>query len=100
MEAFLKLTGSEYLHATLDRFIETFQGSEDLYDCEIDPMKLTQGASLAKNQENLRRAVDSVWKQIVQSHAIFPMWVVEKKLNKYIYSLENKLRGRGVILRA
>lgn len=73
MEAFLKLTGTEYLHATLGPFIEQFQGSEDMYDCEIDPMKLPVGANLQKNQQNLRIAVDTVWKAILHSHTIFPM---------------------------
>ncbi|CAL8143768.1 unnamed protein product [Orchesella dallaii] len=73
MEAFLKLTGTEYLHATLGPFIEQFQGSEDLYDCEIDPMKLPAGTNLSKNQQNLRMAVDTVWKAIMHSHSIFPM---------------------------
>ena len=73
MEAFLKLTGTEYLHATLGPFIEQFQASEDLYDCEIDPMKLPAGANLAKNQQNLRMAVETVWKAIMHSHSIFPM---------------------------
>ncbi|ODM87506.1 putative Ras GTPase-activating protein [Orchesella cincta] len=53
---------TEYLHATLGPFIEQFQGSEDLYDCEIDPMKLPAGTNLSKNQQNLRMAVDTVWK--------------------------------------
>lgn len=79
MEAFLKLTGTEYLHATLGPFIEQFQVSEDLYDCEIDPMKLpvsgsgSGAANLLKNQQNLRMAVDTVWKAIMHSHTIFPM---------------------------
>jgi RAS protein activator-like 2 len=73
MEAFLKLTGTEYLHASLGPFIEHFQRSEDVCDCEVDPMKLSAGADLSKNQLNLRMAVDTVWKAILHSHSMFPM---------------------------
>ncbi|CAG7716457.1 unnamed protein product [Allacma fusca] len=74
MEAFLKLTGTEYLHATLGSFIEQFQNAEDV-DCEIDPMKLPQASSstLNKNQQNLRMAIDNVWKYILHSDSMFPM---------------------------
>ena len=74
MEAFLKLTGTEYLHATLGSFIEQFQNAEDV-DCEIDPMKLPQASSntLNKNQQNLRMAIETVWKSILHSHTMFPL---------------------------
>jgi len=73
MEAFLKLTGSEYLYATLGPFIENFQVSEDAFDCEVDPMKLAAGVNLSKNQQNLRIAIETVWKAILHSHSNFPM---------------------------
>ncbi|OXA58440.1 ras GTPase-activating protein nGAP isoform X3 [Folsomia candida] len=73
MEAFLKLSGTEYLHSSLGPFVSHFQRSEDVCDCEVDPMKLSPGADLLKNQRNLRMAVDTVWKSILHSHSMFPV---------------------------
>jgi RAS protein activator-like 2 len=69
----LRLSGTEYLHQSLGPFIEHFQRSEDCCNCECDPIKLSPGDDLVKNQRNLRMAVDTVWKSILHSHSMFPV---------------------------
>lgn len=68
MEAFLKLTGEQYLQETLSNAINEIISSER--DCEVDPMKAT--GSLSRQQQSLRAAVRLAWNAIVDSYRIFP----------------------------
>lgn len=71
MEAFLKLTGERYLKETLDELVCNVLKTG--YDCEVDPSKAQSAAALARQQQNLRNAVESTWKKIVLSNTSFPM---------------------------
>ncbi|XP_058065719.1 ras GTPase-activating protein raskol [Anopheles bellator] len=69
MEAFLKLTGEQYLQDTLLAPIAEIIASDR--DCEVDPTK-TNG-SLLRQQQALRNAVKTVWEAIINSTHIFPI---------------------------
>lgn len=71
MEAYLKLTGERYLHSTLGELVASVLGSG--VDCEVDPLKAGSGQALARNQMNLRNAVETTWARILASHATFPL---------------------------
>lgn len=64
MEAFLKLTGEQYLQDTLSTPISEIIGSDQ--DCEVDPLKAT--GSLQKQQLALRNAIRISWNAIAESH--------------------------------
>jgi RAS protein activator-like 2 len=68
MEAFLKLTGEQYLQDTLSAPISDIIASE--IDCEVDPAKAN--GSLSKQQQALRNAVQSSWNNIAESSKFFP----------------------------
>lgn len=68
MEAFLKLTGEQYLQDTLSTAISEVISSDR--DCEVDPQKAT--GSLSRQQQSLRNAVRSAWTSIAESHKHFP----------------------------
>ncbi|XP_037037077.1 ras GTPase-activating protein raskol isoform X6 [Bradysia coprophila] len=68
MEAFLKLTGEQYLQDTLSLPISEIISSDR--DCEVDPLKAT--GSLSRQQQSLRNAVRSAWTNIAESHKHFP----------------------------
>lgn len=70
MEAYLKLTGNQYLQETLGDLVADVLSSE--LDCEVDPMKVISINSLEKQQQNLRSTVQKAWKRILDSHEIFP----------------------------
>lgn len=63
MEAFLKLTGEQYLQDTLATPISEIISSDR--DCEVDPLKAT--GSLSRQQQCLRNAVRVAWKSIADS---------------------------------
>ena len=69
MEAFLKLTGEQYLQDTLSAPISDIIISDR--DCEVDPSK-ANGSSLARQQQALRNAVQSTWNSIAESSKFFP----------------------------
>lgn len=71
MEAYLKLTGERYLHTTLGELVANVLGSG--VDCEVDPLKAGSGQALARNQMNLRNAVETTWARILASHTTFPL---------------------------
>lgn len=73
MEAFLKLTGEQYLQDTLSQSIAEIISSER--DCEVDPLKAT--GSLSRQQQALRSAVKSAWTSIADSHKHFPIQLRE-----------------------
>ncbi|XP_058167202.1 ras GTPase-activating protein raskol [Anopheles ziemanni] len=68
MEAFLKLTGEQYLQDTLSAPIAEIIASDR--DCEVDPLKAN--GSLSRQQQALRNAVKTVWVAISESSKIFP----------------------------
>ncbi|GAB0097479.1 Ras GTPase-activating protein raskol [Sergentomyia squamirostris] len=68
MEAFLKLTGEQYLQDTLSTPIAEIISSDR--DCEVDPAKAT--GSLSRQQQALRNAVKVAWSSIADSHKHFP----------------------------
>lgn len=68
MEAFLKLTGEQYLQDTLSAPINEIISSER--DCEVDPLKAN--GSLSRQQQSLRNAVKLAWTAIAESHKHFP----------------------------
>lgn len=68
MEAFLKLTGEQYLQDTLSTPISEIIASDK--DCEVDPLKAT--GSLSRQQQALRHAVRTAWNAIAESHKNFP----------------------------
>ncbi|XP_064554963.1 ras GTPase-activating protein raskol isoform X5 [Drosophila montana] len=72
MEAFLKLTGEQYLQDTLSAPINELIQSER--DCEVDPTKTSgsSAGSLQRQQAALRGAVRSAWQCIYESHKHFP----------------------------
>lgn len=68
MEAFLKLTGEQYLQDTLAAPINEIIQSDR--DCEVDPLKAS--GSLVRQQQSLRNAVRTAWCSIYESHKHFP----------------------------
>lgn len=68
MEAFLKLTGEQYLQDTLSVPINELIASER--DCEVDPLKAN--GSLSRQQQSLRAAIKLAWNAIADSHQHFP----------------------------
>jgi RAS protein activator-like 2 len=68
MEAFLKLTGEQYLQDTLSVPINEIISSEQ--DCEVDPLKAS--GSLSRQQQSLRNAIKLAWNAIADSHRHFP----------------------------
>ncbi|KAL1138979.1 hypothetical protein AAG570_009040, partial [Ranatra chinensis] len=72
MEAYLKLMGERYLHATLRELVTDMLAS-GCFDCEVDPLKVGSAATLARHQANLRHAVENAWAKILASHSTFPV---------------------------
>lgn len=72
MEAYMKLVGENYLQDTLAEVIASIVESAAIKDCEIDPLKVTSSAALAKQQANLRSAVEAAWRRILNSTPYFP----------------------------
>ncbi|XP_046419064.1 ras GTPase-activating protein raskol isoform X4 [Neodiprion fabricii] len=70
MEAYLKLTGDEYLQKTLCAAV---RGAAEGGDCEVDPLKVASAAALKAQQHNLRVAVETAWNKILASHTHFPV---------------------------
>ncbi|XP_025413430.1 probable Ras GTPase-activating protein isoform X6 [Sipha flava] len=70
MEAYLKLTGEKYLHETLSELVSSVMQTG--FDCEVDPLKAGSASNLAKQQANLRQAVETTWNRILSSHTSFP----------------------------
>ncbi|XP_021709813.1 probable Ras GTPase-activating protein isoform X3 [Aedes aegypti] len=68
MEAFLKLTGEQYLQDTLSSPISEIISSDR--DCEVDPLKAN--GSLSRQQQALRNAVKTAWNSIADSSKSFP----------------------------
>ena len=76
MEAYMKLVGESYLQDTLADVIGAIVETASTKDCEVDPMKVTSAAALTKQQQNLRTAVETTWRRILNSTAYFPALVL------------------------
>ena len=65
----------QYLRDTLKPFICVVLECEE--DCEVDPMKISAGASLPQNQVALTHLVQEAWMFICRSIPNFPrlVWV-------------------------
>ena len=72
MEAYMKLVGENYLQDTLAEVVGGIVEAASVKDCEVDPLKVTSPVVLAKQQANLRAAVESAWRRILNSTPYFP----------------------------
>ena len=63
----------QYLRDALSPFIHHLLEMED--DCEVDPMKISQGANLQHNQAALTRLVGKAWNDILTSYTKFPRYI-------------------------
>ncbi len=72
MEAYMKLVGENYLQDTLAEVIGGIVDHAADRDCEVDPLKVTSPAMLAKQQAHLRAVVESAWRCILNSTPYFP----------------------------
>lgn len=72
MEAYMKLVGENYLQDTLAEVIGGIVDHAADRDCEVDPLKVTSPAMLAKQQAHLRAVVESAWHCILKSTPYFP----------------------------
>lgn len=60
----------QYLREALTPFICHLLEMDE--DCEVDPMKMSQGANLQHNQAALTRLVKKAWNDILSSYTKFP----------------------------
>ena len=60
----------QYLQDTLGDFIRTILDSGD--DCEVDPNKVPNNASLQRHQKLLTMYCEMAWFKIINSHCFFP----------------------------
>ncbi|XP_070176912.1 ras GTPase-activating protein nGAP-like isoform X3 [Littorina saxatilis] len=70
MEAYMKLVGERYLHDTLGDFVRTLVDSEE--DCEVDPTKVGNNATLQCHQTSLEMYATMAWVKIINSYCYFP----------------------------
>ena len=68
----MKLVGEHYLQDTLADVVAAIVESAAVKDCEVDPLKVTSSSALAKQQQNLRAAVEMAWSRIINSTSYFP----------------------------
>ena len=60
----------QYLHDTLGDFVRTLVESED--DCEVDPTKVSNNATLQCHQTSLEMYATMAWVKIINSYCYFP----------------------------
>ncbi|XP_046655866.1 ras GTPase-activating protein raskol-like isoform X4 [Daphnia pulicaria] len=90
MEAYMKLVGENYLQDTLAEVIGGIVDHAADRDCEVDPLKVTSPAMLAKQQAHLRAVVESAWHCILKSTPYFPA-----ELQECFYTYRQRLAGFG-----
>lgn len=90
MEAYMKLVGENYLQDTLAEVIGGIVDHAADRDCEVDPLKVTSPAMLAKQQAHLRAVVESSWRCILNSTPYFPA-----ELQECFYTYRQRLAGFG-----
>ncbi|KAK7478507.1 hypothetical protein BaRGS_00030266, partial [Batillaria attramentaria] len=88
MEAYMKLVGERYLHDTLGDFVRTLVESED--DCEVDPTKVGNNATLQCHQTSLEMYATMAWVKIINSYCYFP-----NELREVFTSFREHCRHRG-----
>jgi hypothetical protein len=62
----------QYLRDTLAPFVHTLMDRYWEEECEVDPTKLPNPASLTQNQANLTTLVARAWADILKSYNKFP----------------------------
>ncbi|GFY47272.1 ras GTPase-activating protein raskol [Trichonephila inaurata madagascariensis] len=87
-EAYMKLLGDKYLQDTLGVFLRMVLDSND--DCEVDPMKVTNNATLLRQQSHLMTYVEMVWVKIINSSSNFP-----HELREVFYECRKRLNASG-----
>ncbi|KAF8773117.1 Ras GTPase-activating protein raskol like protein [Argiope bruennichi] len=87
-EAYMKLLGDKYLQDTLGVFLRMVLDSND--DCEVDPMKVTNNATLLRQQSHLMTYVEMVWVKIINSSSNFP-----HELREVFYECRKRLTASG-----
>lgn len=65
LDLHMKRLGKEYLEETIGARIRSIAGADA--DCEVDPVRLVEGASLQQNWNRLNAAIHSIWKAIAES---------------------------------
>ncbi|XP_062571826.1 ras GTPase-activating protein nGAP-like isoform X9 [Saccostrea cucullata] len=88
MEAYMKLVGEKYLKDTLSDFVHTIIHSED--DCEVDPGKLVNPASIGTHQQLLDMYCNMVWTKIISSPCYFP-----SELREVFSSFRSRCNSNG-----
>jgi hypothetical protein len=68
--AFIMYPPTQYLREALTPFICHLLETDE--DCEVDPMKISQGANLQHNQAAITRLVKKAWNDILSSYTKFP----------------------------
>lgn len=87
-EAYMKLLGDKYLQDTLGVFLRMVLDSTD--DCEVDPMKVTNNATLLRQQSHLMTFVEMVWVKIINSASNFP-----SELREVFHECRKRLTAAG-----
>ncbi|CAL1287205.1 unnamed protein product [Larinioides sclopetarius] len=87
-EAYMKLLGDKYLQDTLGVFLRMVLDSND--DCEVDPMKVTNNATLLRQQSHLMTYVEMVWVKIINSSSNFP-----HELREVFHECRKRLTASG-----
>ncbi|XP_054715023.1 ras GTPase-activating protein nGAP-like isoform X2 [Uloborus diversus] len=87
-EAYMKLLGDKYLQDTLGTFLRVVLESSD--DCEVDPTKATNNATLLRQQANLMTFVEMVWVKIINSASNFP-----HELREVFHECRKRLTAAG-----
>ncbi|GFU45626.1 ras GTPase-activating protein raskol [Nephila pilipes] len=87
-EAYMKLLGDKYLQDTLGVFLRMVLDSND--DCEVDPMKVTNNATLLRQQSHLMTYVEMVWVKIINSSSNFP-----HELREVFHECRKRLNASG-----
>ena len=72
----------QYLHDTLGDFVRTLVESED--DCEVDPTKVVNNATLQCHQTSLEMYATMAWVKIINSYCYFPKSVLARFFTRAI----------------
>ncbi|XP_050417640.1 ras GTPase-activating protein nGAP isoform X4 [Patella vulgata] len=70
MEAYMKLVGEKFLHDTIGDYVRNLIECHD--DCEVDPTKVSNIATLQCHQKNLEMYCQMAWAKIMNSYCYFP----------------------------
>ncbi|XP_066990415.1 disabled homolog 2-interacting protein-like isoform X2 [Macrobrachium rosenbergii] len=84
IEAYMRLVGEYYLQETLSEPIQALIAATE--ELEVDPLRITNMASLPDHREALKTWVSRVWERITQSSHKFPL-----ELRRIFHSLRMHL---------